>query len=144
MTVPRTVCLGFLVMIVLGILLLMLPLSTQSGTWNHPLVALFTATSAVCVTGLVVVDTGTHFSPVGQGFILALIQLGGLGYMTATTFLLLILGLLFETVSAFATIGLSANITPKLSPISQGLIICTMYVGSLRSAAPDSDTPKRA
>ncbi|HEY9761690.1 MAG TPA: TrkH family potassium uptake protein [Trichocoleus sp.] len=92
MTVPRTVCLGFLAMIVLGTLLLMLPVSTQSGTWNDPLVALFTATSAVCVTGLVVVDTGTHFSPVGQGLILALIQLGGLGYMTATTFLLLILG----------------------------------------------------
>lgn len=79
-------------MVTLGTLLLLLPASTRSGNWNDPLVALFTATSAVCVTGLVVVDTGTHFSPLGQGLILGLIQLGGLGYMTATTFLLLILG----------------------------------------------------
>lgn len=70
----------------------MLPLATASGDWNNPIVALFTATSAVCVTGLIVVDTGSYFSPAGQGIILLLIQLGGLGYMTATTFLLLILG----------------------------------------------------
>ncbi|NET32827.1 MAG: ATPase [Cyanothece sp. SIO1E1] len=92
MTVSRTVCLGFLAVITLGTLLLMLPFSTSNGSWNPPIVALFTATSAVCVTGLAVVDTGTYFSPLGQFFILLLIQVGGLGYMTATTFLLLILG----------------------------------------------------
>jgi trk system potassium uptake protein TrkH len=70
----------------------MLPFSTSSGTWNNLIVALFTSTSAVCVTGHIVVDTGTYFSPWGQFFILALIQIGGLGYMTATTFLLLVLG----------------------------------------------------
>jgi trk system potassium uptake protein TrkH len=70
----------------------MMPFSTSSGTWNDPVVALFTATSAVCVTGHIIVDTGTYFSTWGQGFILALIQIGGLGYMTANTFLLLILG----------------------------------------------------
>lgn len=92
MTVSRTICLGFLAMISIGTLLLMLPFSTSSGDWNNPLVALFTATSAVCVTGLIVVDTGTHFSPFGEFAILLLIQIGGLGYMTATTFLLIILG----------------------------------------------------
>lgn len=92
MTVSRTICLGFLVMIAVGTLLLLLPLSTSDGSWNNPVVALFTATSAVCVTGLVVVDTGTYFSPMGQGIILLLIQVGGLGYMTATTLLLLLLG----------------------------------------------------
>lgn len=92
MTVSRTICLGFLALISIGTLLLMLPIATNSGEWNNPLVALFTATSAVCVTGLIVVDTGTYFSPIGEGIILALIQVGGLGYMTATTFLLLILG----------------------------------------------------
>ncbi|MBD0269955.1 MAG: ATPase, partial [Cyanobacteria bacterium Co-bin8] len=92
MTVSRTICLGFLIMIALGTLLLFLPLATNDGQWNDPLVALFTATSAVCVTGLIVVDTGTYFSTQGQGIILGLIQLGGLGYMTATTFLLLLLG----------------------------------------------------
>lgn len=92
MTVSRTICLGFLVLIAVGTVLLLLPFSTVEPGWNNPLVALFTATSAVCVTGLIVVDTGTYFSPLGEGIILALIQVGGLGYMTATTFLLLLLG----------------------------------------------------
>jgi trk system potassium uptake protein TrkH len=92
MTVSRTICLGFVVLIAVGTLLLLLPFATATGTWNNPLVALFTATSAVCVTGLIVVDTGSYFSPFGEGIILALIQVGGLGYMTATTFLLLLLG----------------------------------------------------
>ncbi len=92
MTVPRTICLGFLVVISLGSLLLMLPSAVTGGSWGNPLVALFTSTSAVCVTGLVVVDTGTYFSSFGQAVIVALIQIGGLGYMTATTLLLLLLG----------------------------------------------------
>ncbi len=79
-------------MIAVGTILLMLPISTSSGTWNDPIVALFTATSAVCVTGHIVVDTGTYFSTWGQIFILTLIQIGGLGYMSATTFLFLVLG----------------------------------------------------
>ncbi len=70
----------------------MLPISLASGEWNSPLTAFFTATSAVCVTGLIVVDTGTYFSSFGQGVVLTLIQLGGLGYMSATTLLLLLIG----------------------------------------------------
>jgi trk system potassium uptake protein len=54
--------------------------------------ALFTATSAVCVTGLIVVDTATHFTPLGQAFLLLLIQLGGLGFITLTTLIILALG----------------------------------------------------
>jgi trk system potassium uptake protein TrkH len=92
MTVSRTICLGFLVLIAVGTLLLMLPFATAEGGWNNPLVALFTATSAVCVTGLIVVDTGSYFSSFGEFIILTLIQVGGLGYMTATTVLLLLLG----------------------------------------------------
>ncbi|MDJ0705900.1 MAG: TrkH family potassium uptake protein [Leptolyngbyaceae cyanobacterium MO_188.B28] len=92
MSVARTICSGFLIMIAVGTVLLIPPFSTSSGDWNDPIVALFTATSAVCVTGLIVVDTGSYFSSLGQGIILLLIQLGGLGYMTATTFLLLLLG----------------------------------------------------
>ncbi len=79
-------------MISVGTALLMLPFSTASGEWNDPIVALFTATSAVCVTGLIVVDTGSYFSALGESIVLLLIQVGGLGYMTATTFLLLLLG----------------------------------------------------
>ncbi|OLP18908.1 ATPase [Leptolyngbya sp. 'hensonii'] len=95
MTVSRTIALGFIAVILIGTLLLFLPMSvTQSAwfTWNHLLVSLFTSTSAVCVTGHIVVDTGTYFSPWGQAIILGLIQIGGLGYMTATTFLLLLIG----------------------------------------------------
>lgn len=95
MTVPRTICLGFLAMITVGTILLMMPFSTATGTWNDPIVALFTSTSAVCVTGLTVVDTGTYFSFWGQFFVVALVQIGGLGYMTATTFLLMLLGARF-------------------------------------------------
>lgn len=96
MTVARTVCLGFLAVITVGAILLMMPFSTSSGTWNDPIVALFTSTSAVCVTGLSVVDPGTYFSFWGQFFMVALVQIGGLGYMTATTFLLLLLGARFS------------------------------------------------
>lgn len=93
MTIPRTVCLGFLAVIIVGTILLTLPFaSTDPWKWNHIVVAIFTATSAVCVTGHAVVDTGTYFSPFGQLTILALVQVGGLGYMTVTTFLLLLLG----------------------------------------------------
>lgn len=96
MTIARTICLGFVAVILLGTSLLMLPISVSTGEWNSPLVALFTATSAVCVTGLIVVDTGIHFSVWGQAFILGLIQIGGLGYMTTTTFLMLILRRRFD------------------------------------------------
>src|SRR4028119_517681 len=92
MTISRTICLGFLAVITVGTLLLMMPFSSSNGTWIPPLVALFTSTSAVCVTGLSVVDPGSYFSLWGQFFIAALVQIGGLGYMTITTFLLLILG----------------------------------------------------
>lgn len=96
MTISRTICLGFLAVITVGTLLLMMPFSTSSGNWNDPIVALFTATSAVCVTGLGVVDTGTYFSFWGQLFLLALVQIGGLGYMTTTTFLVLLVGRRFD------------------------------------------------
>ena len=81
---------GFLVLIGIGTAVLMLPIASTAGTWTHPFIALFTATSAVCVTGLVVVDTATHWSPFGQVAILALIQVGGLGFMTGSTLLLLL------------------------------------------------------
>ncbi|HEY9597664.1 MAG TPA: TrkH family potassium uptake protein [Cyanophyceae cyanobacterium] len=96
MTISRTICLGFLTVITVGTFLLMLPISTSAGTWNDPLVALFTATSAVCVTGHIVVDTGSYFSFWGQLFIVLLVQIGGLGYMTTTTFLILLVGYRFE------------------------------------------------
>ena len=82
---------GFALLIGLGSVLLSLPIATASGTWTDPLVAFFTATSAVCVTGLVLVDTGTYWSPFGQGVILALIQIGGFGFMAGSTLVLFLL-----------------------------------------------------
>ena len=69
-------------------LLLMLPISSQSRTVTPPLTALFTATSAVCVTGQVLVDTGMHWSLFGQVVLIAAIQIGGLGVMTLLASLL--------------------------------------------------------
>lgn len=96
MTIARTICLGFLAVIAVGTLFLILPFSTNDNHWSNPIIALFTATSAVCVTGLVVVDTGSYFSFWGQLIILLLIQIGGLGYMTTTTFLILLIGRRFD------------------------------------------------
>jgi len=77
--------LSFLLVIALGTLMLMLPWARSAGVRADALTALFTATSAVCVTGLVVVDTGSYWSAFGQATILGLIQLGGFGIMTSAT-----------------------------------------------------------
>ena len=86
----QIIILGFAGVILLGALLLMLPLSTTAGCVTPFHEALFTATSAVCVTGLVVQDTGSYWSAFGQAVILTLIQIGGLGVVTvAASFALL-------------------------------------------------------
>lgn len=74
--------LGFLIIILVGAVCLMLPISSRSGRVTSFLDSLFTATSATCVTGLVRVGTATHWSDFGQAIILLLIQIGGLGFMT--------------------------------------------------------------
>ena len=89
---PVTLMLSFLLVIIFGTILLMLPVSSKLNTVTPFMDALFTATSATCVTGLVVVDTGTHFSFFGQMVILMLIQIGGLGIMTISTVFAIILG----------------------------------------------------
>ena len=83
----RLIPLGFLFIILIGTLLLMLPLARVGAESAPLLTALFTATSAACVTGLVVVDTGTYWSGFGQAVILVLVQVGGLGIMTGATLL---------------------------------------------------------
>ena len=82
MTSFQVISLGFLSVILLGSLLLMLPIATKSGQCTSFLDALFTSTSAVCVTGLVINDTATYWSLFGQGVILLLIQIGGMGIIT--------------------------------------------------------------
>jgi len=83
---------GFMMAILVGALLLMLPLSSSGGNWTPFKDALFTSTSAVCVTGLVVYDTATYWSLFGQAVILLLIQLGGLGIISVVAFIATISG----------------------------------------------------
>lgn len=81
----QLIALTFAGLILAGALLLMLPFAGREGAGLSFVDALFTATSASCVTGLVVVDTGTYFSTFGQLVIIALIQLGGLGLVLFAT-----------------------------------------------------------
>ena len=92
LTPYQALALGFAGIILCGAVLLTLPIATQSGEGTAFIDALFTATSAVCVTGLVVVDTGTHFSLFGQMVIILLIQAGGLGIMAMSTLFALLIG----------------------------------------------------
>ncbi|HWL13899.1 MAG TPA: TrkH family potassium uptake protein [Ureibacillus sp.] len=111
----KILVLGFALVILVGTFLLTLPISTANGVSLSFLDALFTATSATCVTGLVVVDTGNTFSMFGEIVILVLIQIGGLGFMTFATFLFTLLGkkislkerlLLKEAYNANSTAGM--------------------------------------
>ena len=76
------IALGFFFIILAGSLILTLPIASRSGEWTPFLDSMFTATSATCVTGLVVYDTFTHWNVFGQLVILLLIQIGGLGFIT--------------------------------------------------------------
>lgn len=78
----QIILIGFLVLVLTGTLLLCLPISSASGKWSDPLTASFTAVSASCVTGLIMVDTATYWSVFGQIIILTMIQIGGLGFMS--------------------------------------------------------------
>ncbi|MBQ9729935.1 MAG: Trk family potassium uptake protein [Clostridia bacterium] len=88
LSVWKFLSLGYVTVILVGSFLLSLPFSSANGTWTDYIDALFTATSATCVTGLIPVDTATHWSVFGQIVILILIQTGGLGFMTFVSMLL--------------------------------------------------------
>lgn len=88
----QTTMLSFVLLSLVGAFLLSLPAANTSGEWRDWLSALFMSTSSVCVTGLVVADPGSDFTLLGQAVILALIQIGGLSYMTLTTILIYLIG----------------------------------------------------
>jgi len=92
LTPPQIVLLSFLIAIICATILLSLPIATKSNEPMSLIDSLFTATSATCVTGLIVKDTGSFFSGFGQSVILGFIQLGGLGIMTFSTLFTIILG----------------------------------------------------
>lgn len=110
MNALQLLALGFAAIILIGALLLRLPMANKSGETIPFIAALFTSTSATCVTGLIVYDTYTHFTTFGQLVLLALIQIGGLGFMTIAVLFSMLLGkriglkersFLKESVSAF-------------------------------------------
>lgn len=113
----KTIFLGYLFVILIGAFLLSLPISSTSKTWTSFIDSIFTSTSAVCVTGLVVFDTATYWSTFGQIIILLLIQIGGMGVITvAISFIMLSgkkLGLfsrdaLKESISAYNVGGIAS------------------------------------
>jgi trk system potassium uptake protein len=83
---------GFAIVILIGACILTLPVASSKGVSTPFIDALFTATTSVCVTGLITVDTGTHWSYFGKTVIMILIQVGGLGFMTFATLISLIIG----------------------------------------------------
>ena len=91
-TPVRILSIGFAIVIFTGAVLLTLPLAATSGKSTPFVDCIFTSTSAVCVTGLVTVDTGTHWTYFGKTVIISLIQIGGLGFMSFATLIALLLG----------------------------------------------------
>lgn len=115
MTQVQVIALGFLILIFTGSLLLMLPFATAEGEYTSYLDALFTATSASCVTGLIVQDTFLHWTWFGRTVILVLIQIGGLGFISIGVFFAVLLrrkislrqrGLMQESVNALHISGM--------------------------------------
>jgi trk system potassium uptake protein len=142
----RTLVLLFLFAIMGGTALLQLPICAREGPIDLS-TALFTATSAVCVTGLVVVDTATAYSWVGQAIILLLIQIGALGYMTASTVLVLILGRqpdLYSRLLLRETLGqVTLSDTRRLLFHAVGLTFAAEAVGALILTARFAMEPGR-
>ncbi|WP_374212631.1 TrkH family potassium uptake protein [Rhodococcus tibetensis] len=124
LTPVRVVALGFATAITVGTGLLLLPAATQPGIDTGVIDALFTATSAMCLTGLIVVDTPTHWSGFGQGVILGLIQVGGFGIMTMAS----LVGLMLAN-----RIGLRARLNAAAEVRASGLgDVRSVVVGVVR------------
>lgn len=112
LTPVRVVALSFAAAIIIGSVLLLIPAATRSGAQTSVIESLFTATSAMCLTGLIVVDTPVHWSGFGQGVILALIQAGGFGIMTMASLVGLVLA---------NRIGLKARLNTAAEARASGL-----------------------
>lgn len=131
----QILALSFFVVILIGSIILSLPISSESGEHTNFIDAFFTATTSVCVTGLVTVDTGTHWNYFGKTVIMILIEIGGLGFMTFTTFIAVLLGkkitlkerlLMQEAVNAFNFQGIV-----KLVKYILGFTFGVQFLGAL-------------
>jgi trk system potassium uptake protein TrkH len=129
---PATLMLSFALVISIGTILLMMPAASSSNQVTNIVDALFTATSATCVTGLTVVDTGSHFSFFGQLVILVLIQIGGLGIMTISTAFAIMLGqritLKLESVM-YDVVGGSQSL--NVLQLLKSIVLATLLIESL-------------
>ncbi|MBD3223154.1 MAG: Trk family potassium uptake protein [Caldithrix sp.] len=129
---PRSLSAGFALVIVLGTFLLSLPQASDGINRISIIDALFTATSATCVTGLIVVDTGTAFSTFGQIIILILIQLGGLGIMTFSTFFVfLVSGKLSLSDREILIDTMSQNPTAELTGLLKIVFMFTLAIEAI-------------
>lgn len=125
----QIIALGFFLIIMTGTILLMLPVSTKNGHGAGFLEALFTATSASCVTGLVVQDTSTYWSSFGQAIILTMIQIGGLGFMTiATMFFMLLRRRVLLRGREILTESISVNQVGGIMRLAKKILIGTFLI----------------
>lgn len=127
LTPARSLALGFTGLTLVGAVLLMLPVASRNGTVQPFVDALFTATSAVTTTGLIVVDTGSYYTLFGQWVILALFQVGGLGYMAFVAVAALVMG---RRLSLTAGLTLQESIA-GLTPGELGGFITSVFAYTL-------------
>ncbi|GAT74436.1 TrkH family potassium uptake protein [Microbacterium hydrocarbonoxydans] len=125
----QTIAAGFGSVILLGTVLLMLPASSAAGRWTGFVEALFTSTSAVCVTGLIVVDTPVYWSPFGKIVILLLIQLGGLGIMLLASLVGLALARRLSVRSRIVTSAETKSPgTGDVRGVAAGILVTTLTI----------------
>jgi len=144
---PMLLIMSFGVVIVLGTVLLSLPFSSESGESIGFLSAFFTSTSATCVTGLTVIDTGTGFSTFGQCIILLLIQIGGLGIITISAFVVVLVGARIGLKNAWALSEITDQPGPQhmrqlvwfvvfSTAIIESLGLICLFLGGLQEGMP--------
>lgn len=123
----RFICLGFILIILIGTLLLMLPISSRIGTFTSFFDSAFTALSATCVTGLLVVDTYTHWSTFGQVVIMLLIQIGGMGFITiGVTFSVLLRDKISLKAKGLMQESVSCTRMSEIAKLSKKILIGTL------------------
>jgi len=130
----KLIAYSFICAIIAGCLLLKLPFSAKSGHMSF-IDALFTATSAVCVTGLSVIDIGKDLTFTGQAFMLVLIQAGGLGIMTLSVLFFLMLGKRTSFTSRLSLGNISLDFDPQSMKRTLGLVLATTFIFEFAGAA---------
>ena len=133
----RYIAITFATVIVVGTALLLLPVSSQQSGSTSFMTAFFTATSAACVTGLTVVDTGSHWSGFGQWVILGLIQIGGLGIMTLSSLVILSLSRRLGMRQKMAAASAAGSVAPgELRGLLIGILDRARLVRARRDPPP--------